>query len=183
MGHVFGRVRAMVDDKGRRVKKAGPSTPVEILGLSDVPEAGDILVSVEDEKLAREVADKRQIRKREEELKSNNKISLDDLFKHIQEGQIKELPIIIKADVQGSIEALAQALEKLSTDEVKVNLIHNGVGAINETDIMLASASNAIVIGFNVRPDANARKVAEAEKVSMNLYRVIYEPLMTLRKP
>lgn len=182
VGHVFGRVRAMIDDKGRRVKKAGPSTPVEILGLSDVPEAGDILIAVEDEKLAREVAEKRQQRKREEELKATSKISLDDLFKHIQEGQIKELPIIVKADVQGSIEALAQALEKLSTDEVKVNLIHTGVGAINETDIMLASASNALVIGFNVRPDANARKVAEAEKVSLNLYRVIYEVIDDVKK-
>ncbi|AEG60158.1 translation initiation factor IF-2 [Desulforamulus ruminis] len=181
-GHVLGRVRAMIDDKGRRVKKAGPSTPVEILGLSDVPEAGDTLVAVEDEKLAREVAAKRQIRKREEELKVTNKISLDDLFKYIQEGQIKELPMIVKADVQGSIEALAQALEKLSTDEVKVNIIHSGVGAINERDIMLASASNALVIGFNVRPDMSVRKVAEAEKVSISLYRVIYEVIDDVKK-
>lgn len=182
VGHVSGRVRAMIDDKGRRVKKAGPSAPVEILGLSDVPEAGDILVAVEDEKLAREVAEKRQIRKREEILKSTTKISLDDLFKHIQEGQIKELPIIVKADVQGSIEALAQALEKLTTDEVKVNLIHSGVGAINETDIMLASASNAIVVGFNVRPDVNARKIADAEKIDIHLYRVIYEVIDDVKK-
>ncbi|CCO09424.1 translation initiation factor IF-2 [Desulforamulus hydrothermalis] len=182
VGHAFGRVRAMIDDKGRRVKKAGPSMPVEILGLSDVPEAGDILVVVEDEKLAREVAEKRQLRKREEILKATAKISLDDLFKHIQEGQIKELPIILKADVQGSIEALAQALEKLSTDEVKVNLIHSGVGAINESDIMLATASNAIVIGFNVRPDANARKIAEAEKIDIHLYRVIYEVIDDVKK-
>ncbi|GAB6157588.1 translation initiation factor IF-2 [Desulfotomaculum varum] len=182
VGHAFGRVRAMVDDKGRRVKKAGPSMPVEILGLSDVPEAGDILVVVADEKLAREVAEKRQLRKREEILKATAKISLDDLFKHIQEGQIKELPIILKADVQGSIEALAQALEKLSTNEVKVNLIHSGVGAINESDIMLATASNAIVIGFNVRPDANARKIAEAEKIDIHLYRVIYEVIDDVKK-
>lgn len=182
VGHVFGRVRAMIDDKGRRVKKAGPSTPVEILGLSDVPEAGDILVAVEDEKLARDVADKRKVRKREEILKSNAKISLDDLFKHIQEGQIKELPIILKADVQGSIEAIAQALEKLTNEEVKVNLIHTGVGAINETDIMLASASNAIVIGFNVRPDTNARKIAETEKTDIHLYRVIYEVIDDVKK-
>ncbi|AQS59337.1 translation initiation factor IF-2 [Desulforamulus ferrireducens] len=181
-GHVMGRVRAMIDDKGRRVKKALPSTPVEILGLSDVPEAGDIMVAVEDEKLAREVAEKRKQRKKEEALKASAKISLDDLFKHIQEGQIKELPIIVKADVQGSIEALAQALEKLSTDEVKVNLIHSGVGAINETDIMLASASNAIVIGFNVRPDVNARKLAETEKIDINLYRVIYEVIDDVKK-
>lgn len=182
VGHVFGRVRAMVDDKGRRVKKAGPSTPVEILGLSDVPEAGDILVSVEDEKLAKDVAEKRKVRKREEILKSHAKISLDDLFKHIQEGQIKELPIILKADVQGSIEAIAQALEKLTNEEVKVNLIHTGVGAINETDIMLASASNAIVVGFNVRPDTNARKIAEAEKIDIHLYRVIYEVIDDVKK-
>ncbi|ABO50475.1 bacterial translation initiation factor 2 (bIF-2) [Desulforamulus reducens MI-1] len=182
VGQVSGRVRAMIDDKGRRVKKAPPSTPVEILGLSDVPEAGDILVAVEDEKLARDVAEKRKIRKREEGLKSSTKISLDDLFKHIQEGQIKELPIIVKADVQGSIEALAQALEKLTTEEVKVNLIHTGVGAVNETDIMLATASNAIVIGFNVRPDNNARKLADAEKVDINLYRVIYEVIDDVKK-
>ncbi|SHK65067.1 translation initiation factor IF-2 [Desulforamulus aeronauticus] len=182
VGHVMGRVRAMIDDKGRRVKKALPCTPVEILGLSDVPEAGDILVAVEDEKLARDVAEKRQQRKKEEALKSNNKISLDDLFKHIQEGQIKELPIIVKADVQGSIEALGQALEKLSNDEVKVNMIHSGVGAINETDVMLASASNAIVIGFNVRPDNNARKIAETENIDINLYRVIYEVIDDVKK-
>ncbi|GAB6180696.1 translation initiation factor IF-2 [Desulfotomaculum defluvii] len=182
VGHVSGRIRAMIDDKGRRVKKALPSTPVEILGLSDVPEAGDILVAVEDEKLARDVAEKRKIRKREEVLKSSSKISLDDLFKHIQEGQIKELPIIVKADVQGSIEAIAQALEKLTTDEVNVNLIHTGVGAVNENDIMLATASNAIVIGFNVRPDNNARKLAEAEKVDINLYRVIYEVIDDVKK-
>ena len=181
-GHVMGRVRAMIDDKGRRVKKALPCTPVEILGLSDVPEAGDIMVAVEDEKLARDVAEKRQQRKKEEALRVNAKISLDDLFKHIQEGQIKELPIIVKADVQGSIEALAQALEKLSTDEVKVNMIHSGVGAINETDIMLASASNAIVVGFNVRPDINARKIAETEKIDINLYRVIYEVIDDVKK-
>jgi len=176
-GSVFGRVRAMIDDKGHRIKKAGPSTPVEVLGFSETPMAGDIFVVVEDEKLARSIVSRRQIRKREEELKVNTRISLDDLFKRIQEGQIKELSIIIKADVQGSVEALRQALERLSTEEVKVNIIHGGVGAITETDIMLASASNAIVLGFNVRPDVNARKAAESEKVDVRLYRVIYEAI------
>lgn len=180
-GTAFGRVRAMVDDKGRRVKKAGPSTPVEVLGLSDVPSAGDLFVAVEDEKLARQVVNKRQIRKREEELRATTKISLDDLFKHIQEGNIKELPIVIKADVHGSIEAITQSLEKLSTEEVKVNIIHSGVGAITETDIMLASASNAIVIGFNVRPDVNARKAAETEKVDLRMYRVIYDAIEDIK--
>jgi len=135
-------------------------------------------VALEDEKKARQIADKRQARKREEELKATtSKVSLDDLFNQIKEGQVKELSIIIKADVQGSVEALKSSLEKLSTEEVKVNIIHGGVGAINETDIMLASASNAIVIGFNVRPDANARKAAENEKVDVRLYRVIYEAI------
>jgi len=176
-GSVFGRVRAMIDDKGHRIKSAGPSTPVEVLGFSETPMAGDIFIVVEDEKLARSIVSRRQIRKREEELKANTRVSLDDLFKRIQEGQIKELSIIIKADVQGSVEALRQALERLSTDEVKVNIIHGGVGAITETDIMLASASNAIVLGFNVRPDVNARKAAENEKVDVRLYRVIYEAI------
>lgn len=176
-GAAFGRVRAMMDDKGRRIKKAGPSTPVEVLGFSEVPQAGDIFVVVEDEKLARTIVARRQARKREEELKSTARVSLADLFKHIQEGQIKELGIIIKADVQGSVEALRQALERLSTDEVRVNIIHGGVGAITETDVMLASASNAIIIGFNVRPDVNARKAAENEKVDVRLYRVIYDAI------
>lgn len=176
-GTAFGRVRAMMDDKGRRIKKAGPSTPVEVLGFSEVPSAGDIFIVVEDEKLARNIVARRQTRKREEELKATTRVSLEDLFKHIQEGQIKELGIIIKADVQGSVEALRQALERLSTEEVKVNIIHGGVGAIRETDIMLASASNAIIIGFNVRPDVNARKAAENEKVDVRLYRVIYDAI------
>jgi translation initiation factor IF-2 len=176
-GAAFGRVRAMMDDKGRRIKKAGPSTPVEVIGFSDVPQAGDIFLAVEDEKLARTIVARRQTKKREEELKSTTRVSLEDLFKHIQEGQIKELGIIIKADVQGSVEALRQALERLNTGEVKVNIIHGGVGAITETDIMFASASNAIIIGFNVRPDVNARKAAENEKVDVRLYRVIYDAI------
>jgi translation initiation factor IF-2 len=176
-GPSFGRVRAMMDDKGQRIKKAGPSTPVEVLGFSEVPQAGDIFIVVEDEKLARHIAARRQTKKREDELKTNARVSLEDLFKHIKEGQIKELGIIVKADVQGSVEALSQALERLNTGEVKVNIIHGGVGAITETDIMLASASNAIIIGFNVRPDVNARKAAEIEKVDVRLYRVIYDAI------
>lgn len=176
-GPAFGRVRAMMDDKGRRIKKAGPSTPVEVLGFSEVPSAGDVFIVVEDEKLARNIVSRRMTRKREEEMKTTTRISLEDLFKHIQEGQIKELGIIVKADVQGSVEALRQALERLNTGEVKVNIIHGGVGAIRENDVMLASASNAIIIGFNVRPDVNARKAAENEKVEVRLYRVIYDAI------
>ncbi|MDD2554056.1 MAG: translation initiation factor IF-2 [Desulfotomaculaceae bacterium] len=176
-GAAIGRVRAMMDDKGRRIKKAGPSTPVEVIGFSEVPAAGDILIVAEHEKLARSIASRRQTRKRDEELRTTSKVSLEDLFKHIQEGQIKELGIIVKADVQGSAEALRQALERLNTGEVKVNIIHGGVGAIRETDVMFASASNAIIIGFNVRPDVNARKAAENEKVDIRLYRVIYDAI------
>ena len=176
-GPAYGRVRAMMDDKGRRIKKAGPSTPVEVLGFSEVPHAGNKFIVTEDEKLARSIASRRQTRKREEELKNTTRVSLEDLFKHIQEGQIKELGIIVKADVQGSVEALRQALERLNTGEVKVDIIHGGVGAIRETDVMFASASNAIIIGFNVRPDVNARKAAENEKVDVRLYRVIYDAI------
>ena len=177
-GTAFGRVRAMMDDKGRRIKKAGPSTPIEVLGFHDVPLAGDLFYALEDEKTARQISDKRTTRKRQEEMKHPAvKVTLDDLFKHIQEGQVKELCLIIKADVQGSVEAVKQSLERLTTGEVKVNIIHGGVGAISETDIMLASASNAIIIGFNVRPDVNARKAAEAEKVDIRLYRVIYDAI------
>ncbi|MBE3587096.1 MAG: translation initiation factor IF-2 [Thermoanaerobacteraceae bacterium] len=177
-GTAWGRVRAMMDYRGRRVKKAVPSMPVEVLGFSEVPQAGDLFYVVSDEKTARSIAEKRANRKREEEFKAAMpRVSLDDLFKQIKEGQVKELRAIIKADVQGSVEALKQSLERLSTDEVKVNIIHGGVGAITETDIMLASASNAIIIGFNVRPDVNARGVAEREKVDVRLYRVIYDAI------
>lgn len=176
-GAAFGKVRAMMDDKGRRIKKAGPSTPVEVLGFHDVPLAGDLFYGLSDEKTARQIAEKRENRKRQEEMKQTTRVTLEDLFKHIQEGQVKELLLIVKADVQGSVEAVKQSLERLSTDEVKLNIIHGGVGAITETDIMLASASNAIIIGFNVRPDVNARKVAEAEKVDIRLYRVIYDAI------
>ena len=175
-GTSFGKVRAMVNDRGEKVKKALPSTPVEVLGLNDVPQAGDILDSTE-EKIARSVAEKRIAKKKEEEIKLNAKVSLDDLFQRIQEGELKELNIVVKADVQGTIEALKASLEKIKNDEVKVVVVHAGVGAITESDIMLASAANALIIGFNVRPDANARKAAEVEKVDVRTYRVIYDAL------
>lgn len=177
-GTAYGKVRAMIDDKGRRIKKAGPSTPVEVLGLSDVPNAGDLLYKVTDEKEARQIAEKRKEKQRESELqKTSQKVSLDELFNKIKEGQKVDLNIIIKADTQGSVEALKQALEKLSNKEIEVKVIHGGVGAVTETDIMLAAASNAIIIGFNVRPEANAKKVAEKEKVDVRTYRVIYEAI------
>ncbi len=176
-GTISGKVRAMVDDKGRRIKKAGPSTPVEVQGLTDIPEAGDTLQAVGDEKTARQVAEKRAVKRREVELKKNVRISLDDLFKQIQEGEIKDLNIIIKADVHGSVEALRDALLKLENNEVRLQVIHGGVGAVTESDVMLASASNAIIIGFNVRPEPNARKMADSEDVDIRLYRVIYEPI------
>ncbi|WP_027938215.1 translation initiation factor IF-2 [Anaeroarcus burkinensis] len=177
-GSAYGRVRAMVNDRGDRVKKAGPSMPVEVLGLTDVPEAGDVLIVVDDEKTARTVAEKRQDKKRSEEIKESQKVSLDDLFKQIQDGQIKDLNVVIKADVQGSVEALRQALMGLNTnEEVRVIIVHAGVGAINESDVMLASAANALIIGFNVRPDGNARKTADAEKIDIRTYRVIYDAI------
>lgn len=175
-GTSYGKVRAMINDRGEKVKKALPSTPVEVLGLNDVPAAGDILDST-DEKTARGVAEKRIAKKKEEEIKLNSKVSLDDLFQRIKEGEIKELNIVVKADVQGTIEALKASLEKIKNDEVKVTVVHAGVGAITESDVMLASAANALIIGFNVRPDANARKAAETEKVDVRTYRVIYDAI------
>ena len=175
-GTASGRIRAMFDDKGKKVKKAAPSIPVLILGLSEVPNSGDLLYAVEDEKKARQIAEakKDQIR---EQMKSTTKVSLDDLFEKIKQGEIKDLNLIIKADVRGSIEALTQSLEKLDTDEVRINVIHGGVGGITESDIMLASASNALVIGFNVRPNLNAIDVAKKEDVDIRTYRVIYEAI------
>ncbi|NLL81912.1 MAG: translation initiation factor IF-2 [Tissierellia bacterium] len=175
-GTASGRIRAMFDDKGKKVKKATPSTPVLILGLSDVPNSGDILNAVEDEKKARLIADSRKDHLRQQ-MTSSYKVSLDDLFERIKEGEIKDLNIIIKADGRGSIEALAQSLEKLDTDEVRISIIHSGVGGISENDIMLASASNAIVIGFNVRPNLNAINSAKKEEVDIRTYRVIYEAI------
>ncbi|SFD69204.1 translation initiation factor IF-2 [Paenibacillus catalpae] len=173
-GNCFGRVRAMVNDKGRRIKEAGPSTPVEITGLTEVPLAGDPFMVFEDERKARAIADRRSIKQRQSELGANSRVTLDDLFKHIQEGEIKDLNIIIKSDVQGSTEALKGSLGKIEIEGVRIKIIHSGVGAITESDINLAAASNAIVIGFNVRPDAQADQAAQQEKVDVRLHRVIY---------
>ena len=180
-GSAFGRVRAMFDDKGRKVKKALPSTPVVILGLSEVPDAGELLYEVDDEKTARSLAEKHQEKLREQQIKTDQKVSLDDLFERIKQGEIKDLNIIIKGDVRGSIEALRQSLEKLNTEEVRTNIIHSGVGGITESDIMLASASNAIVVGFNVRPNLNAIEVAKREKVDIRTYRVIYDAIEDIK--
>ncbi|MGI5883350.1 MAG: translation initiation factor IF-2 [Candidatus Spyradocola sp.] len=176
-GTAYGRVRAMVNDKGERITDAGPSTPVEIIGFNDVPDAGDILHVTEDEKLARQVAEERRDKIKDSQLKSLQKTTLDDLFNQMQEGEIKDLNLVIKADVQGSVEAVRSSLEKLSNDEVRVRCIHGGVGAINESDISLAASSNAIVVGFNVRPDAKARTLAEREGVDVRLYRIIYDAI------
>ena len=176
-GTAYGRVRAMVNDVGERVKSAGPSDPVEVIGFNDVPEAGDQISAVDDDKLSRQVAEERKDRLRAALIKEQQKTTLDDLFSQISAGQIKDLNVIIKADVQGSVEAVRQSLEKLSNDEVRVRSIHGGVGAITETDVMLASTANAIIIGFNVRPDNNARAMAEKEKIDIRLYRVIYQAI------
>lgn len=181
-GAAAGKVRVLNNDKGKRVKKAGPSTPVEVIGFTEVPEAGDIVQVVSEERLARELADKRMQFKREAELKKNQKITLDDLFSKIKEGEIKELKIIIKADVQGSVEAIRQSLERLSNDEVRVKVIHGGVGAIGEGDVMFASASNAIIVGFNVRPDPSAKRIAEKDGVDIRLYRIIYNIIEDVQK-
>jgi translation initiation factor IF-2 len=176
-GCAFGRIRAMVDDKGRRVKKAGPSMPVEVQGLSEVPGAGDAFYVVADEKLARQIISARLNERKAEEAKHTVKVSLEDLFERIKEGEVKELNIIIKGDVQGSVEALQQSLQRLSTSEVRVNPLHGGVGAITETDVMLAAASNAIILGFNVRPDSNTQATADIQGVDIRLYRVIYDAI------
>ncbi|MCX7746891.1 MAG: translation initiation factor IF-2 [Clostridia bacterium] len=176
-GTTVGRIRAMVDDKGHRIKKAGPSTPVEILGLPEVPEAGEIFYAITDEKVAKQLAEKRRLKQREQQLKSSAKVSLDDLFTQIKEGKVKDLNIIVKADVQGSVEAVKQSLEKLTNDEVRVKIIHGGVGAITEADVTLAMVSNAIIIGFNVRPGVNVSEAAKNAGVDLRLYRVIYNAI------
>ncbi len=180
-GTTYGKIRTMIDDKGKRLKKTGPSTPVEISGLSDIPVAGDDFIVLENEKEARQLVDKRKEMQKGERQRRTN-ISLDDLFSQIQDGNIQDVNIIIKADVQGSIEAIKQSLEKLDNDSVRINIIHGAVGAINETDVMLAATSNAIVIGFNVRPDKNALKLAESEEVDIRLYRVIYDAVDDIKK-
>ena len=174
-GTAVGRVRAMTNEKGEKVKEAGPSFPVEITGLDDVPSGGDIFNAVSDERLARELVEQRKEKQKEEQWGNQTKVTLDNLFDQMQLGEVKELKVIVKADVQGSVEAVRQSLEKLSNDEVRVNVIHGGVGAIRESDVMLASASNAIIVGFNVRPDPVAAENAERDGVDMRLYRVIYD--------
>ncbi|MEY8320176.1 translation initiation factor IF-2 [Lachnospiraceae bacterium 46-61] len=177
-GSAYGKIRAMTDDKGRRVKKAGPSTPVEVLGLSEVPTAGDTFYVAENEKQARQVAESVIARNRENLIKDTpQKVSLDDLFTQIQSGNVKDLNVVVKADVQGSVEAVRQSLERLSNEEVRIRIIHGGVGTITESDVMLASASNAIIIGFNVRPEPAAKLFADEEKVDVRLYRVIYNAI------
>lgn len=176
-GTTVGRIRAMIDDKGNNIKEAGPSIPVEILGLPEVPEAGEIFYVIKDEKVARQLAEKRRQKQKEEQQKSTARVSLDDLFNQIKEGKVKDLNIIVKADVQGSVEAIKQSIEKLSNDEVHVKIIHGGVGAITESDVTLAQISNAIIIGFNVRPGVNVAEAAENAGVDMRLYRIIYDAI------
>ena len=174
-GQAVGRVRVMVDDKGRKIKTAGPSVPVEITGLAEVPNSGDIFDAVTDERLARELVEQRKAEAKEEQFKAVQKVTLDNLFDSLKEGEMKELNIIVKADVQGSAEAVKQSLEKLSNEEVRVRVIHSGVGAPSESDVMLANASNAIIVGFNVRPDPVAVNLAERDGVEMRMYRIIYD--------
>ena len=177
VGNTYGRVRAMVNDLGKRVEEAGPSTPVEITGLNAVPQAGDQFLVFSDEKKARQIGESREQKYIQETRVNQSKVSLDDLFDQIKQGDMKEINIIIKADVQGSAEALSASLQKIEVENVQIKIIHSGVGAITESDIILASASNAIVIGFNVRPDVNAQKAAESEKVDVRLHRVIYKAI------
>jgi translation initiation factor IF-2 len=167
----------MVDDLGRQVKSAGPSKPVEIIGLNDVPQAGDPFVVFEEEKKARQIADARKSRAKDAERAQTSKINLDDLFSQIQENDMKEINVIVKADVQGSVEALRGSLEKIEVEGCKINIVHAGAGAIAESDVILASASNAIIIGFNVRPDVNAKRTADAENVDLRLHQVIYNAI------
>ena len=177
VGSTYGRIRAMFDDRGKKIKSAGPSIPVEILGLSEVPAAGDRFIVCKDEKTARNMADLRKQKIKADSHQASNRVSLEDLYSQIQEGKVKELAIVVKADVQGSVEAIRQSLEKLSTDDVKVRVIHGAVGAITETDVTLAAASNALVIGFNVRPDGNATVQAEKENIEIKTYRIIYDAI------
>jgi translation initiation factor IF-2 len=167
----------MTNDKGQIVTEAGPSFPVEITGLAEVPSAGDVFNAVEDERLARELVDQRRHEAKQEQFKQYQKVTLENLFSHIEQGEIKELPVIVKADVQGSVEAIRQSLEKISNDEVRVRVIHGGVGGVTESDVMLADASNAVIVGFNVRPDPVAEDKAAIDGVDIRLYRVIYDAI------
>ncbi len=177
VGRSYGKVKAMQDDKGRKVKSAGPSKPVEIIGLSEVPSAGERFFVTKNEKEARQLSEKVSAKDREKLMEGTKKVSLDDLFNQIKAGSVKELNIVVKADTQGAVEAVRQSLEKLSNSEVVIRIIHGGVGAVTESDVTLASASNSIIIGFNVRPDAGAKSVAEREQVDIRLYRVIYNAI------
>jgi translation initiation factor IF-2 len=174
-GKTVGRVRAMTDDKGRRLEKAGPAMPVEIIGLSEVPDAGDLFYAVEDERMARELAEQRKTEEKDERAKLQQKVTLENLFSHIKEGEIKDFNIIVKADVQGSAEAVTASLRKLSNEEVRVQVIHSGVGGVNESDVMLAAASGAIIVGFNVRPEPAAADSAARQDVEIRTYRIIYD--------
>ena len=176
-GAALGRVRVMLDDRGNRIQAAGPSMPVEITGLAEVPAAGDTFHAVEDERLAKELVEQRKQEAKEQQFSAYRKVTLDNLFSQISEGEMKELPIIVKADVQGSVEAVKQSLEKISNEEVRVKVIHGAVGAVSESDVMLANASNAIIVGFNVRPDPVAKEMAEREDVEIRLYRIIYDAI------
>ncbi len=176
-GTAVGRVRAMNDDKGKAIKKAGPSIPVEILGLSEVPDGGDVFYAVDDERKAREVVEARKFKAKQEAQKASQTVSLENLFEHIEAGKMKDLNIIVKADVQGSVEAVRQSLERITNEEVRVNVIHGAVGAVTESDVMLASASNAIIVGFNVRPTPGATVAAASSEVDIRLYRVIYDAI------
>jgi translation initiation factor IF-2 len=176
-GTTVGRIRAMTNDRGQEIEEAGPSTPVEIIGLPEVPIAGELFYAITDERVAKHLAERRKIEAREAQYKTNTKVTLDDLFSQIQKGEVKELNIIIKADTQGSAEALKQSLEKMENNEVKVKIVHMGVGAVTESDVTLADVTNAIIIGFNVRPGANVKEFAESSNVDIRLYRIIYNAI------
>ncbi|MDP2858362.1 MAG: translation initiation factor IF-2 [Bacillota bacterium] len=180
-GTTYGKVRALIDDKGRRAKQADPSMPVEVIGFEELPQAGDIFQAVDDDRIAKEISEQRAIRKRAVDMEPARRASLEELFRQAQEGEVRSLDLVVKADVQGTLEALRKGIEGVKSDEVKVSIIHEGVGGINESDIMLASASNAIILGFNVRPDLGARRVAEQEQVEIKTYRIIYDALDDLK--
>jgi translation initiation factor IF-2 len=182
VGTIAGRVRALIDDTGKKIKSAGPSTPVEVIGFPEVPQAGDIFVVMEDERKARQIALNRLHKQKNATIAKKKKLTLDDLYARVKEGEIRDLNIVIKADVQGSVEAVKDALSKIKHEEVKVNVIHTGAGGINESDVMLAAASTAIIIGFNVRPDAKASALIEKEGVDVRLYNVIYEAIEDVKK-
>jgi len=181
-GSQYGRVRAMLNDKGQKIEDARPSIPVEVVGFTDVPEAGETFIVISEERMAKQISLYRQEKIREKELSKLSKVSLEELYEQIKKGEVKELNVIIKADMQGSIDAVKEALKKLSTDVVKVNILHDGAGGITETDVNLASASNAIIIGFNVRPGPKAQALAEQERVDIRTYSIIYDAIDDIKK-